>query len=109
MVNNHTWDTVIDSLVSIPSALRQMIINAEFYGEPNQVVNHLIRCVNWERLDEALEQHRGLESLVLDFVDLTVTSSRWKLEGEDLESAKRLFEIRLLRTFTKGILRYRID
>lgn len=107
MVNNHTWDTVIDSLVSIPSALRQVIINAEFYGEPNQVVNHLIRCINWERLDEALEQHRGLEALVLDFVD--VTRVRWRLEGEDLESAKRLFESHLVRTFTRGILRYRVD
>ncbi len=97
----------MESLTAIPSALRKVILNVEFYGETIQVIDELEKCVNWERLDKTLEEHRHLKALVVRFVD--VTRVRIRLEGDELERATHLFGSYLRRTTTREILRYQVE
>ncbi len=105
--NGVPWNSVILSLLMIPSAsLHGVIINTDvYYGDVGGAIEELSVCVDWERLEGALESHRSLEAVTLGIagVDPWAAASR-----EELQRFDSLVESRLVRVSARGILQFTV-
>lgn len=100
------WDVVIHSLLMIPSALHRVIVSTKLYfsdleGTVYEAFEELSECVDWERLEEALESHRSLEAVTIRLVGMNLREAF----RAEVEKFNDLVESHLVRVSASGILR----